>query len=487
MKHTITKFTILFSVITLIYGFTFLYDTGKVHLKVSKQVNGEKSVFEKTYENMEALKADEELKGLDPLVNDWIKNNSEGLNIGERLSGSTWISEDGKHGDRERNIIIKEKGNDEEDVESEIEKIIKIKTGDGEKVFTVTTKGSENHNMVFVDENGNKTELNEDTLEDMPEEGKDRNIIKRIEVITSDNKDPKKMTVKVKSDEDKEWVWIDDAGNETKLTNEKLEELHENRQAAGENHRKIKVIVKESESTGNEDIIIMNNKNEEVSEIEVEVEKEIGDDGEEVIKDKKVWITKNGEKVQIDDENAFKFKTEGDEITVIVDGKELDLTDFSEGEYNGDKDVFISRKSDGKGDIKQTMNVQVEKKHGETYIEIEIKRDESKNVTISEIAKSDNSLKDINFSIKNNLKPSELQYYPNPNDGKFNLRFNLDQKGEVMVKVLDILGNEVYKETILDFDGIYDNELNLTGREKGIYILQIRQGRKALSRKILIE
>jgi hypothetical protein len=108
-------------------------------------------------------------------------------------------------------------------------------------------------------------------------------------------------------------------------------------------------------------------------------------------------------------------------------------------------------------------------------------------VTISEIMKTDVSFKDIDFSIKNNLKPSELNYYPNPNDGKFNLKFNLDQKGEVIVKVLDILGNEIYKETLLDFNGIYDNQLDLTGHEKGIYVLQVQQGRKALSRKILIE
>jgi len=52
---------------------------------------------------------------------------------------------------------------------------------------------------------------------------------------------------------------------------------------------------------------------------------------------------------------------------------------------------------------------------------------------------------------------------------------------------MDILGNEVYKEKLLDFNGAYDNEINLSGKEKGIYILQIRQKKKMLTRKILIE
>jgi hypothetical protein len=165
----------------------------------------------------------------------------------------------------------------------------------------------------------------------------------------------------------------------------------------------------------------------------------------------------------------------------------LDVSDFAEGKFMGDKDIFITNKSGEDGSAKQTMNVSVEEKNGDTYIEIDIKRDALKNVTISEIMKTDVSFKDIDFSIKNTLKPSDLNYYPNPGSGKFNLKFNLEDKDEVTVRVMDILGKEVYKETIPNFDGIYTNQLNLIGYEKGVYVLQILQNKKALSRKILIE
>ena len=135
----------------------------------------------------------------------------------------------------------------------------------------------------------------------------------------------------------------------------------------------------------------------------------------------------------------------------------------------------------------KTMNINIEEKNGEKYINIDIKRTNSKNVTISEIQKGDASLNDIDYSLKNNLRSSQLNYFPNPNHGRFNLRFILDQNDEVTVKVLDILGKEVYKETLLDFTGTYDNQIDLTGKEKGIYILQIIQKKKVLSRKILIE
>ncbi len=99
----------------------------------------------------------------------------------------------------------------------------------------------------------------------------------------------------------------------------------------------------------------------------------------------------------------------------------------------------------------------------------------------------DASLNDVGYSIKNNLNPSQLKYYPNPSNGRFNLEFQLNLKKEVTIKVMDILGNEVYKETLLDFDGNYHNEIDLTGKERGIYILQVIQKKKTLARKILIE
>jgi hypothetical protein len=433
MKQLITKSIILISVITLIYGFTISKDEGKVHLTVSKQENGEKSIYEKTYQNMAALKADQELKHFDLLVDDWISNQNEGIVIGKDFgdkSDFSWTITDKKAEGTKEYIIIKKKAVDGKILEAESEKVIKIKTEDGEKVFTITSDENINddHTIVWMDEDGKKTELNEETIKEMAADGENVKVKKRIEVIVSKNGDKQKK-----------------------------------------------------------DIIIMNNDNEATAEIEVEVEKEIGVDDKEVIKDKKVWIIKNGKKIELKDEKTFHFKTEGDQITVIVDGEELDVSDFAEGKFMGDKDIFITNKSGEDGSAKQTMNVSVEEKNGDTYIEIDIKRDALKNVTISEIMKTDVSFKDIDFSIKNNLKPSELNYYPNPNDGKFNLKFNLDQKGEVIVKVLDILGNEIYKETLLDFNGIYDNQLDLIGHEKGIYVLQVQQGRKALSRKILIE
>lgn len=502
MKQTITYILMLFAAIAISFGFSTVSNEGKVHLKVTKEENGQHAVFEKTYDNMEALKADEELKTFDVLINDWTDDQNhmfihedhdgeEGhkkVIIKKRIDGDeefTWTTEEEEIHEGEKHIIIKKKGSDEEIIEVEGEKIIKIKTDGDEQIFTITSKSEGDGTMVWIDEDGKKTELTEEHIEKMAEGGEKVVVQKKIKVITS-NDDEEKNVFIIKEDSDGEMVWIDEDGNKTKLSEEKIAELKEKHKESGDVHKKVEVIVS-GEDDEKKQVIIMKGDDEDMTDIEVEVEKEIDDDGNEVIKDKKVWITKDGERVELDDENAFEFKTEGDNITIKVDDETIDIADFSNGKFEGENVMVFKTKASGEKGMKQTMDVSIEEKDGEKYIEIDIKRDAEMNVTISDILKNDDALSEAKFDLKNNLKASQLSYYPNPNNGKFNLKFSLDHKDEVTVSVLDILGNRIYNEKLMDFEGLYDNEINLLGKESGIYILQISQKKKALTRKILIE
>lgn len=448
MKQTITYSLLLLAALVVSFGFSTIDEKGKVHLKVTKEENGEKSVFEKSYANMEALKSDEELKNFDKLVGNWADANNhifihenhhdediqKKVIIKKKIDGDEefiWVSDgDEEIHEGEKHIIIKKKGEGDEEIEIEGEKVIEIKTDGEEKVFTITSEGNGDHTMVWVDEDGNKTELTEENIKKIAEDGEKIEIHKNITVITSDD-----------------------------------------------------------EHGGEENVFIMKVDDEDETKIEVQVEKEVDADGNDVIKEKKVWMIKDGEKVELDDENSFEFKTEGDNITIKVNNETIDIADFENGNIEG-ANVMVFKSKDGNGEesgTKQTMNINVEEKNGEKFIEIDIKRNAALNVTITEILKNDASFQSVNVDLKNNLKPAELNYYPNPNNGIFNLKFKLDRQDELTVKVMDILGNEVYKEKLLDFSGIYDNEINLTGKQKGIYILQISQKKKTFTRKILIE
>jgi hypothetical protein len=82
---------------------------------------------------------------------------------------------------------------------------------------------------------------------------------------------------------------------------------------------------------------------------------------------------------------------------------------------------------------------------------------------------------------------SGISLFPNPNDGKFSLKFHSDKKSDVSVKVYDAQGKEVYSETMNDFKGDYSNQLDLSSKGKGNYILKITQDNKTMTERFVIE
>ena len=506
MKRTIAYTILILTAIAVSFGFSNINQEGKIHLKITKEENGEKSVFEKVYPDMDALKSDEEMKDFDVLIDRWANEDNhvfmheyhkgadphKKVIIKKRIDGDqefTWTSEehDEIHKDGKK-IIIEKIGDDDEIIEVEGEKIIKIKTDGEEKVFTITSDAEGNSSMVWIDEDGNKTKLTEENIQKLAEDGEHVEIHKKIKVITSDDDEGEKKVIIIDRDGDNEMVWIDEDGKRTKLTEEEIAELKDKykNEEMDEVHKTVEVIVSD-EGDVEKNVFIVESENNIEMDVEVEVEKQIDEDGNEVVKDKNVWITKDGKKVELIDEDSFEFKSEGEKVIIKVDDETLDMADFSGGKFDGDDVMVFKSKGSGENSMKQTMNVNIEEKDGEKFIEIDIKRESALNVTISEIAKNDAELNDAKINLKNNLKVSQLSYFPNPNNGKFNLKFNLDHNDEVTVTIMDILGNRVYNEKLMDFEGVYDNEINLVGKEKGIYILQISQKKKVLTRKILIE
>ena len=85
------------------------------------------------------------------------------------------------------------------------------------------------------------------------------------------------------------------------------------------------------------------------------------------------------------------------------------------------------------------------------------------------------------------LKIDELKFYPNPNDGKFNLSFQSESKSAVSIKIYDISGKEVYSKLISNFDGAFDEKINISDKGKGNYFINISQNDKVLNRKIVIQ
>ena len=175
-------------------------------------------------------------------------------------------------------------------------------------------------------------------------------------------------------------------------------------------------------------------------------------------------ITRDGQKIMvttdIDDEDGQTMKTvtvttdaSGNEektITVTVDGEDVDVQNIEDG-----KKIII---------VKTKVNIH-----------------ESEDATHEELKSAGIKEK------KGDLEVENLQFSPNPSNGKFNLSFSVKEKKKVTINIYNIKGNLVYSETLKDFEGKYDKEIDISDEESGTYFIQIIQGIYDIIKKIIIQ
>lgn len=81
-----------------------------------------------------------------------------------------------------------------------------------------------------------------------------------------------------------------------------------------------------------------------------------------------------------------------------------------------------------------------------------------------------------------------VKFYPNPNNGIFNLSFESKAATAATIQLTSLTGQIVYQEALNGFIGTYNKNINLTNRAvKGLYLLQIVQDGKVITEKVVID
>lgn len=92
----------------------------------------------------------------------------------------------------------------------------------------------------------------------------------------------------------------------------------------------------------------------------------------------------------------------------------------------------------------------------------------------------------VEMKAKEELKVEEISYYPNPNNGRFKLKFSLKNKGTTVVRIMDSAGTEVFVDTVEKLAGEYEREIDLSPFGRGLYFLQVAQGGRYHTKKVLV-
>jgi tetratricopeptide (TPR) repeat protein len=88
---------------------------------------------------------------------------------------------------------------------------------------------------------------------------------------------------------------------------------------------------------------------------------------------------------------------------------------------------------------------------------------------------------DVQQQANNNV----CRIYPNPNNGRFRLRFNEKITDAITIEIYSITGRKVYEEKVSYV--LNDHLIQLRGIPKGLYILYIQNGETAIIEKIVVE
>lgn len=174
---------------------------------------------------------------------------------------------------------------------------------------------------------------------------------------------------------------------------------------------------------------------------------------------------------------AGKVSVTGDkeldeQITVEIE-QALKEAGIDQDIIKGENVIIINGKEEGKEG--KTKNVVITK----TIVKrIDIKDADEKE--LKRLGQSTGS-KDQKLNLTN------MNFYPNPNTGKFNLSFSLPDKGDADITILNTEGKVVYTEKLPAFSGNYDKEIDISKQAKGIYFVKVEQGKNSQVKKIVLE
>jgi hypothetical protein len=82
---------------------------------------------------------------------------------------------------------------------------------------------------------------------------------------------------------------------------------------------------------------------------------------------------------------------------------------------------------------------------------------------------------------------SDLEVYPNPSRGVFNISFSSEEVQTVNIKVVNVIGEELYSEELVNFAGQHQTVIDMNATPKGVYFLEITTLNGSVNKKIVLQ
>lgn len=367
--------------------------------------------------------------------------------------------------------------------------------------------------------------ISEDVRQILKERGIDLKTIKSDNINLSEQ-DAKTHVIKIKDNEGniKVMEW-DGEGEMPKDMKKHMKKMEKEGHTLHEQHMKFKGNKKHSRNIepdlqfNNKAILGVTPKN--TSDIGVEVSNVIKGSAAERIG------MQVGDKIKYVDGNdvfdiesllsTLQHKEPGDdaEITFMRDGltfravaeltaaeediiKEVEVTEIKEAtcdtnSFTRDENVNMFFKSIIKGnDADQITNIIIINQMDSDAVEQEIEKEEVE-IEVSD-EKTVESMPIENFEVQDlpsiekskQLSLENFKAFPNPTSGFVNISFE-GEPTPLVVQLSDISGRTIFKETLNNFSGSFNKDIDLSEAQKGQFILHVIQDQKVFAESIIVQ
>lgn len=200
-------------------------------------------------------------------------------------------------------------------------------------------------------------------------------------------------------------------------------------------------------------------------------------DGKKLDGDSMVWTEKviiGGPDMK--QKKVYKFKHQNmgsdDNVFFFSGGNDVEMNHMMMGEYDDDSDstiIVVKKFKDGK-EITDTKRV-IRNQKKEKMVMIKVLDPEKE-----DLAK---------LQLKDNYKKLEVDNFTiNFMNEKMSLNFNLKEKANTSIKLIDKAGKTAYNEELKAFQGKFSKEIEPL---KGEFYVQINQGTKYFVRKVMLD
>jgi len=94
---------------------------------------------------------------------------------------------------------------------------------------------------------------------------------------------------------------------------------------------------------------------------------------------------------------------------------------------------------------------------------------------------------DYEFIGEEEFELNDVSLFPNPTTGLLNININAPKSGVATAKILDTKGAVVLEKSLNMESGFESFSLDISGKPKGMYLLQIQQGKALFTQKVMLD